>query len=196
MKSSPFLLAAAMVCAPLSSCATSDPIRGFVGKAGPFDDTLRGVSATVPKGWVIASAGRWANDDLQTTISFRAPNVIATRPSLYYKKYPKPAAQPGGVEDFLRKEAASKAQLRLRDGFKGYKIRPESVVFRYINGYPALSFSADYTDRAGKQSAEYNTRVVTEEGAALFFMLGESWEVEALKPEFESMIATVHLSIK
>lgn len=196
MKSSPFLLAAAILCAPLSAHAASDPIRGFVGKTGTFNDTLRGVSATVPKGWVIASAGRWTNDDLQTTISFRAPNAIATRPALYYRKDTKPAAQPGGVEDFLRKEAASKAQSRLRDGLKGYKIRPESMVFRYINGYPALSFSADYTDRAGKKGAEYNTRVITEEGAALFFMLGESWEVEALKPEFESMIATVHLSIK
>ena len=124
----------------------------------------------------------------------KAPNTMATQPSLYYRVLPvKPAPGLEGAKKYLREEVDKKTALRVKSGLTDYTVRPNSLVFRTVNGRPALSFVADYTLPDGKKCCEYNTRVVGDTTVALFFMMGLDWEVEAVRPELDGMIETVKL---
>jgi len=191
MKRFALLVCVAALSSPLWSQSNSDPLDKLAGTTGAFSDPIRGVSATVPAGWTIRAAERWGKEE--TTIFMKAPNTMATQPSLYYRVLPvKPAPGLEGAKKYLREEVEKKAASR-RSAYPDYAVRPNSLVFRTVNGRPALSYVADFSRSDGKKCSEYNTRVVGDTTVALFFMMGLDWEVEAVRPELDTMIETIKL---
>ncbi len=172
------LVLAAVLCSPVWSqpALAADPLDSFSGKSGAIRDTLRGVSVTAPAGWSVRDAKRWGTNE--STIWFVAPNTSSVSPSLYYRTYDEAPAMPAGAEAYLKAEAQAKAKARTEGGLTDYKIRPNTFLFRTINGYPALSFTADFTQGSEKR-AEYQTRVLGAKSKSLFFMMGADWGVEA-----------------
>jgi hypothetical protein len=166
------------------------PVSQFLGANGSFRDEAKGVTATIPSGWTasnVTPAGELAN-----SIAFRVADHPGASPRFYYRiKEPAPPKTADAAEAFLRDQAKTKEtdrQTRIPD----YRNRPNSFVFRDLNGQPSLSWIADYT-QDGQAHVEYLTRILGPSSVGLLFLQIPAGELEALRPAVDEMAATVRL---
>jgi hypothetical protein len=91
------------------------------------------------------------------------------------------------VEAKLANAPIEKKQMRL--GFEGWRIREGSLHHVNIGGHRAVVATADFTDGSEKRAgAEYMTWIYTEKARAFFFARVPADELEALRPQFDSIV--------
>jgi hypothetical protein len=109
-------------------------------------DTGYGVSFRLPPKWSVATAVRWMDgEEPATTITLHSPNTRALF-GLYYRLFATPEAP--APDDGVR------AEQRIRQGLRNYRMRPGSLERRNFGERQALTWVADYTDR-GRPAVEY-----------------------------------------
>lgn len=167
---------------PLSLAAVLGPNR-------LYHDDLFGVSMTFPEGWTVRAASRWGTDNEQNTVWFQPPAGNRAQPSMYYQKYPNGAPAMDNAEAMLREMAQQKEASR-QQSVSDYQNDPDSFVFRTVDGHPALSYFATYS-QAGQQRAEYFMRILGPTGYVMFFVRGSVNDVQSLIPSVYQAGSTV-----
>jgi hypothetical protein len=160
------------------------------GAEGLVRDEEYGVSVTLPANWTLDRAGQAGEQARSLFFDVRGQTEV--KANLYYRISQSPLPEPtGSYEAALRDDAQKKAADRI-NLYPGYANRADSFVYRTVNGYPALSWTADYTDN-GRKYSEYLTRVRGPSGIALFFMTAPAETIGAVRPDFDRLIETIHL---
>jgi len=172
-----------------------------------------GLSATPPAGWTIKGAGRSAGGD--SLIQFIVPDAPNAIPVINYHastpgKFPadsqflswtnllgpKPIT-PAEVDSWLRNYAQRMgAEDRMKQGkaYASYENRSASIVLRNIGGNRAVSWMADFTRASGdKEWTECLTLIYSEKVVARFRIQATKETIEAIRPAFESLVASVRL---
>jgi hypothetical protein len=178
---------------PINAAAASYPPMSLLQVLAPnnvFHDALFGVSVTYPEGWSVRQAIRWGQNNRENTVFFSPPEGSEAIPSMYYQAYPNGAPAPGNAEAMLREMAQQKEASRSQGGLNDYKNDPGSFVFREIDGHPALSYFATFT-QGDQVQAEYFMRILGEKGYVMFFTRGPAKDVQALIPSVYQMGGTV-----
>ena len=163
-----------------------------------FHDVVFGVSVTYPAGWSVRNAQRWGDNNHENTVFFSPPRTSRAIPSMYYKLYTVGAPPPDGppapdaTEAFFRATALTKEKLRTGNGLTDYRNVPESFEFTQINGHPALTYFAVFT-QGNQVMTEHFIRILGEKGYAMFFTRGPLADVKAIMPQLNQMAATVQL---
>jgi hypothetical protein len=192
MKSSPLILAAALVLCP-HGWGQSIPLKEVLGPNNSFLDAKFGVSVSYPQGWTVSELQRWGTASGQNTVFFAPPAPSRARPSLYYQMFSasEPAPAAGDVQAYLRGTADSKEKSRAAV-LGDYKNVPGSLEFRQFGGRPSMSYFAVYTLR-GEIMEEYFVRIIGEKGYVMFFVQGPAEDVTALRAEVNRMANTVQV---
>jgi hypothetical protein len=163
-----------------------------------FHDAVFGVSVTYPAGWSVRDARRWGDNNHENTVFFAPPATSHAVPSMYYKLYtvgappPDGPPAPGATEAFFRATAETKEKLRTSNGVTDYKNVPESFEFTQINGHPAMTYFAVFT-QGNQVMTEHFIRILGQKGYAMFFTHGTLDDVKALMPQLHQMAATVQV---
>lgn len=166
------------------------PVSQFLGPDNRFHDATKGVAATIPSGWTASSVA--AVGELANSVAFRIANHPGASPRFYYRiKEAAPPATAEAAEAFLREQAQAKETDR-QGRTPDYKNQPDSFVFHQINGQPALSWIARYT-QDGQAHAEYLVRILGPTSVGLLFMQLPAGELEAVRPSMDRFAATVRL---
>jgi hypothetical protein len=162
-----------------------------LGPNNSYRDDVFGISATFPEGWVARHAARWGDGNRQNTVSLD-PGLPFT-PSMYYKRYQPAEAERRhtSAEAYFREEAAKKEASRL-PGSPDYRNVPESFEFGEINGAPAMSYFATFT-QGDKIMTEYFVRVAGQQSYVMFFTTGELESVRPAMPKIQQMAKSVRI---
>jgi len=157
-----------------------------------YHDDLLGLSATLPEGWKIRDAIRWGANHSENTVFLNPDAEGSARPSLYYREYRAEEAsnRNGDTESLLRDMALKKEASRNSSPVNDYKNVPESFDFTPINGNPALSYFATFTQN-DQVMTEYLVRVLGPTGYAMFFTTGKLEDVNAIMPQVKQMAASL-----
>lgn len=162
----------------------------LLGPDNTLRDAANGVSARIPPGWTVADAA--VAGERATSIAIVSPTHPDTSLGFYYRIHSAPPPAPvNGVEAFMREQAQTKEKDRQANS-PDYKNRPDSFVFRELNGQPALSWTADFT-RGDRKWSEYLTRILGKNSVALLFLNTSAEGIDALRPAVDGMAATVQL---
>ena len=86
----------------------------------------------------------------------------------------------------------AKAKQRAEAGLAGYRVRPESVQRRTVNGRPALSCVGEFTLN-GEANVEYLTWVSGKNALALFFAQTPEPDLAALRARLDPVIDSLTL---
>jgi hypothetical protein len=173
------------------------PLPTFAFKAGSPDssgvaeyrDPEFAVSVKLPKGWEIAKAFRWG--DQETTAPIMAAGAEeAIR--LYFKMRPNPAKSEEETRKLLLADPEAKARQRVMAGIADYRIRPNSVEPRTIGGRPALACVADFT-QDGQKMVEYLVWVSGDQANALFFARAPYADLGGLRQRLDPVIESLKL---
>lgn len=164
-------------------------IKEVTGPDNAFQDEKFNISGTLPGGWRIGGGQRTGET---LNVIFTIPGATKTKPALYFRLNPPTAPKAGeDPEAFLRDEAAKKAKDRVAS-YPDYANQADSLTFRHINGQPALSWLANYTDN-GVPSTEYMIRVRVPGSVAFLFMSGPTEEVAAARAALDAFADTLRL---
>jgi erythromycin esterase-like protein len=166
-------------------------------KTGPADaagaieyrDPEFAVSVKLPKDWKIGRPFRWG--DHETTAPLLAPEN-AEAGSLYFRIAPNPAKSEEETRKLLLTLPATKAASRVTAGLSDYRLRPDSLEPRTVNGRPALSSIGEFTQN-GEPMVEYLTWVSGAEANALFFARVPTAGLTALRQRLDPIIETLNL---
>ncbi|MBM3797436.1 MAG: hypothetical protein FJW31_26075 [Acidobacteria bacterium] len=162
--SSTRLIPAGFYAAVLSAvrAAVGPPVMAKITDGALHDET-KGVSVRLPEGWTM-QGGRRYGDGEQTVMFTRGEGWCG----LWYfvqKTAPRTAAE---VEASLAQGIEEKNGQRLRAGFSGYQVLPDSRRSHEVNGHPALTWQAEFY-RKGRRMVKTLTRVESPVAIALFF---------------------------
>lgn len=162
-----------------------------LGPNNSYRDDVFGISATFPEGWTVRGAHRWGDYMHQNTVYLDAGTAIT--PSMYYKRYqPAEAAlRDSSVEAYFRDVAAKKEATRV-EAAPDYRNVPESFEFGEINGAPAMSYFATFT-QGNKIMTEYFVRVAGPQSYVMFFTSGELEAVRPAMPKIQQMAKSVRI---
>jgi len=166
-------------------------------KAGPADDAGAiefrdpefAISVKLPQAWKIGRPFRWG--DHETTVPLLAPEN-AEAGSLYFRMALNPAKSEEETRQHLLTSPASKATSRVAAGLADYRIRPDSVEPRTVNGRPALSCIGEFTQN-GEPMVEYLTWISGSEANALFFARVPTAGLSALRQRLDPVIESLKL---
>jgi RNA polymerase sigma factor (sigma-70 family) len=161
-----------------------------LGPNNLFQDRLFGVSMTYPEGWTVRQAMRWGTDNRENTVFLTPEPATTARPSMYYRRYPDGTPPLQNAEAYLREIAESKEKSRIAGGRRDYKNVPESFAYGEINGNPALSYFATFT-QGDEVRTEYFIRILGQQGYVMFFTTGRFEDVRTIMPQFRPMAGTV-----
>ena len=141
-----------------------------------------GVSFDVPASWTyegtsqrdaVGSTARWT--DRQTGIDLYA----------WMHKVTAPAASIAGL---VSESVARKTAQRARDGYRAWRVRPESVRQTTIGGRSALLAVADFTSSGdGRPRVECLAWIYAPESRMLLFAFMEPEQLSLFQPEFEKI---------
>lgn len=155
-----------------------------------YDDTVFGISATIPAGWKVAGASRWGLNNSENTVSIQPDNPSTARASMYYQEYPYGYPELEGPEAYLRRVAQNKENQRIAGGATDYKNVPSSFEFTTINGNPALTYFGVY-NRGDEVQTELYVRILGKKGYVMFSVPGRMEDVQAIMPKVKEMAASV-----
>lgn len=165
---------------------------GMVGANNLFHDDAWGLSMTYPDGWTLLRGMRWGEDHRENTL-FMSPDVPSTaRPSMYYQEFRDPAATRENAKTYLRGLAQWKENSRIAAGVSDYKNVPGSFAFTAIDGHPAMSYFATFSE-GNDVRTEYFIRILGRQGYVMFFTSGRLEDVKPIMPAIEKMAASVKL---
>jgi len=153
-----------------------------------YSDPDHPISVTLPKDWKITRAFRWG--DNETTAVLAAPEQ-AEAGSLYFKMRVNPAKSEEETRKLLLDAPEAKVAQRT-PGIPDYRIRPSSVEPRTVNGRPALSCVAEFTQN-GERMIEYLTWISSDQATALFFARVPDAGLAALRGRLDPVIETLKL---
>ena len=173
---------------PARDAQVTKAVAQLSGPDNTLHDEVAGVSAQIPEGWTMSGVTPVGPD--AKSIPMVNPQHANTVLVLYYRA--KPTAIPAeGAESLFRQQAATKEKER-QVRWPDYKNRPDSFVFRELNGRPVLSWSATYTN-GDQPCAEYLTRTLGKSSSALIFLNAPSAQIDALRPALDSLLASLQL---
>ena len=169
-----------------TTAARANPKERILSKAGDgvMRDVTSGVALRLPAGWAEASGGRWG--DRETTLVLDGP--AGAHVSLYYRVAEARTEQQ--VTASLAKYVAQKTAQRKLEGLADYAVREPKR--HTVNGYPALSWTADFTERGAKM-AEVVTYVESPTATGLFFARGAAGEAEGKRAQIDGLAEGVRL---
>lgn len=189
MKTLLVLLSALLVAA--AARAQSVSLSQLTGPDRAVRDADYGVTLTCPPGWELVDGMRWG--ELESTLYLEVKEHREVFVGVYYQAYYEPFTPEIGFETWLTTQAARKAVLRARnDGHQNYANRASSFVHRTINGSPALTYIADYSN--AKAWCELLTHIASPTGHVLFFVKVPAEKVVAITPAYEALVTSARLS--
>lgn len=163
-----------------------------LGPNNQYTDTAVGLSVTLPAGWGIHGAVRWGEGHKQNTVHMKTDQPSSASPSMYYKPYtPGESASIAsmGAQALLREQAQKKEASRV-NGSSDYKNVPESFHFFDVNGSPAMTYFATFT-QGDQIMTEHFIRVLGPNGYTMFFTSGKFEDVKAVMPQLQQAASTV-----
>src|SRR5262249_55157472 len=144
----------------------------------------------LPEGWKMSSPQKWG--DHETTVYMQADKSEAI-PALYFKVLAEARKlSPEEMRAQHRADCESKAKSRLENGVTGYRLRPDSIQYRTINGREAASCTAEYTQN-GREMVEYFVRVRSEKVSAMFFARLPAAELDQFHERFDKVVDTLRI---
>ena len=166
------------------------PTKDVLGPDNSFRDPVMGVALTLPAGWELLGGFRWGTDNRENTFRFRPLWPSEAMPSLYYQGFradsPRPSDFRAWFLDGAQKKEAS------RSGSGDYKNLPDTYEFKTINGQPAFSYMAAFTN-GGRKWNEYFVRIAGETAYVMFFTVGTVEDIAAIRADIDRMAATVRV---
>lgn len=157
------LIRAGVYAAVLSVARAAGPQVMTEAADGTLRDETKGVSVRLPDGWTM-QGGRRYGDGEQTVMFTRGESWCG----LWYFVQKTPPRTAAEVEASLAQGIEEKTGQRLRAGFSGYRVLPDSRRTHEVNDQPALTWQAEYQED-GRRMVETLTRVETPIAIALFF---------------------------
>ena len=165
-------------------------LENVLGPNNQYHDDLMGLSATFPEGWEVMKALRWGTNNHENTVFLKPDVPTSATPSMYYRLYVDPPPAADMAETYLLTQAQQKEDARIASGRADYKNVPESFAYTDINGSPALSYFATFT-QGDQVMTEYFIRVLTPKGYVLFFTTGQLEDVKAIIPQVKQMASSL-----
>ena len=159
------------------TAAANRPLATFDGRT--YRHTATGLSFDVPQGWKVRGTGPSSDDGEMVMLSAVEP---AAEVAVWMIKEKNDAES---IQRKLQESPVAKARSRL--GFTGYHLREGSIQPAYIGGERAMIAVADYTSE-GRAMAEYMTWIYTAETHTFFFARVPAEDLEALRPQFDTMV--------
>jgi erythromycin esterase-like protein len=152
------------------------------GRGGEYRDPEFPVSLKLPPGWKMGEVVRWG--DHQNTVPLISPDRTAAG-SLYFTTNRNPNSS-------LEGSPAAKARERVSEGLGDYQVRLGSIQRKLVEGRPAISCVADFTQN-GDKMVEYLTWVRGETALALFFARTSVADLDGLQKRLDPIIETLKL---
>lgn len=163
----------------------------FAGPDGAVHDAEFGVAFTRPAGWDLTPmAPRFG--DQHGNIILKSKDQPAALLGAAYQGYYEPFAPAEGFVHWLESDADRRVKNPGPD-ISDYVLRPGSLKPLTIDGHPALSWSADFTQGA-KPWREWHTQIVSAETRVLFFARLPAEQADPFTPEFEKMAASLRIT--
>lgn len=178
--------------APNPNAPVKIDLAQALGADNRYRDTAVGVEVQFPGGWKVQDAIRWGNNQSENTVFLSPDTPSSARPSMYYKPYLETEAATisgTGAEALLREQAEKKEASRVA-GLADYKNVPDSFSFFDVNGRPAMSYFATFTNN-GEVMTEHFIRILGPKGYVMFFTTGRFEDVKALMPQLKQAATTV-----
>lgn len=156
-----------------------------------YHDEQSGVSLSLAPGWTWAGPKRM--DGQKSIVNLRAPRTLQILRLYVQVLDPPEQIMPAEkMNKRLLKQAQRKVELRIKEGYKNYRLREDSSVLKSINGRSALSWVDDYTLN-GRPMVEYLTRVRSEQRNALFFARLPAEQLDDFKERVDPIIETLEI---
>ncbi len=165
-------------------------LEEVLGPNNLYHDDFIGLSLTLPEGWKVRGAGRWGTNNHENTVTLAPETASTARPSMYYKLYVDPPPDASNADAALRTQAQQKESSRIAAGLTDYKNVPESFVTFDVNGSPAISYFATFT-QGDQVMTENFIRVLGPKGYVMFFTTGKLEDVQAILPQLKQMAASI-----
>jgi hypothetical protein len=163
----------------------------FAYSQNAYRDAHNGVSLSLPLGWTWTDPQ--PSSEQKSIVVFReARTRLEAKLYVQVLQPPEQITPAEKMNRRLLKQARSKVEQRIREGFQDYRLREESCELKVINGRSALSWVSEYT-ASGQSMAEYLTRVRSESTSALFYVKLPAEHLDDFKRRLDPIIETLQI---
>jgi hypothetical protein len=177
---------------PVTQINLVDWVRSGANGSTLIQDPQAPISLELPAGWELTSGMRWGSHE--TTLRFidRSSGLWT---NVYYQ-YPLTNPPAANLDGVLRFGMDSKVKQRQGEGLKDYTIRPARIQQAVVDGRPALSWIADFTDTRRRRLAmtEYMLRYIGTNGKAdVFTQVPAATDLNAFIERIQPIIQSLRI---